>query len=82
MVEPFGGFGHGRSKMQPGSTDWLTYLFLPVSYSWPTITQISLGITAIQCGLLDALVSYALYPFFYNPFLVRTSPSATNILDS
>jgi len=82
MVEPFGGFGHGRSKMPLGSTDWPTYLFSPACFGWHSITTINRGITALQCGLLDALVSYALYPFFYNPFLVRTSPSATNTLDS
>jgi len=81
-VEPFGGSGLGPTKTPSGSMDLLTYLFLPVFFGWPTITQISRGITAIQCGLLDALVSYALYPFFFNPFLVRTSPSATNTLDS
>ena len=81
MVEPFGESGHGPIKTPSGSTEWLTYLFLPVFCSWPTITQLSRGTTAIQCGLLDALVCFALYPFFFNPFLVRTSPSAISTLD-
>ena len=80
-MDTSGGSGLGPIKMSYGSMDWPICLFFPAFYSWPITTTISRGITAVQCGLLDALVCYALYPFFYNPFLDRTSRSLTSTLD-
>ena len=81
MVDTIGGSGLGSTKTSSGSTPWLTCLFFPAYFGWSSIINMSRGITASQCGLLDALVCYALYPFFYNPFLVRTSRSPTSTLD-
>jgi hypothetical protein len=76
MVELSGESGLGRIKIPYTSTRWPTCLFSPAFWLWRNTTQLSLGITAIQCGSLDALVYCALYPLFFNPFLARTSRSA------
>ena len=78
MAKASGGSGHGPIKMLSGSMLWPTYLFFPAYFGWSNIITISRGITANQCGLLDAQVCSALYLFFYKPFLARISRLATN----